>query len=78
LEIKDLLGLKGDTELCWYLESNVSDGDTCKEIGVTRHGSENADKVQKHNAEYLSVPGKAWDHASLSIGSNHLHSELVI
>ena len=37
------------------LESNVSVGDTCKEIGVTRHGSENADKGQKHNAEYLSV-----------------------
>ena len=37
------------------LESNVSDGDTCKEIGVTRHGSENAIKVQKYNAEYLVV-----------------------
>ena len=37
------------------LESNVSVGDKCKEIGVTRHGSEDADKVQKHNAEYLFV-----------------------
>ena len=37
------------------LESNVSVGDTCKEIGVARHGSDNADKVQRHNAEYLSV-----------------------
>jgi regulator of replication initiation timing len=36
------------------LESNVSVGDTCKEIGVTRHGSENLDKVQRHNAEDLS------------------------
>ena len=37
------------------LESNVSVGDTCKEIGVTRHGSDDADEVQKHNAEDLSV-----------------------
>ena len=37
------------------LESNVSVGDTCKEIGVTRHGSEDADKVQRYNAEYLTV-----------------------
>ena len=37
------------------LESNVSVGDTCKEIGVTRRGSDDADKGQKHNAEYLSV-----------------------
>jgi hypothetical protein len=26
------------------LESNVSVGDTCKEIGVLRHGSDNADE----------------------------------
>ena len=37
------------------LESDVSVGDTCKEIGVVRHGSDNADKVQKHNAEDLFV-----------------------
>ena len=37
------------------LESDVSVGDTCKEIGVTRRGSDDADKVQRHNAEYLSV-----------------------
>ena len=37
------------------LESDVSVGDTCKEIGVARHGSDNADKVQKHNAEDLFV-----------------------
>jgi hypothetical protein len=35
--------------------SDVSVGDTCKEIGVARHGSDNADKVQRHNAEYLFV-----------------------
>jgi hypothetical protein len=32
------------------LESNVSVGDTCKEIGVTRHGSENEEKNLVHNA----------------------------
>jgi hypothetical protein len=37
------------------LESNVSVGDTCKEIGARRHGSDDADKVQRHNAEDLSV-----------------------
>jgi chemotaxis protein MotB len=30
-------------------------GNTCKEIGVTRQGSDDADKVQRHNAECLSV-----------------------
>ena len=32
------------------LESNVSVGDTCKEIGVTRHGSENEDLKGVYNA----------------------------
>jgi hypothetical protein len=31
------------------LESNVSVGDTCKEIGVARHDSDNAIKVISHN-----------------------------
>ena len=35
------------------LESNVSVGDTCKEIGVTRHDSDDAVTEQKHNAEGL-------------------------
>jgi hypothetical protein len=37
------------------LESNVSVGDTCKEIGVTRHDSDDAVTEQKHNAEFLAV-----------------------
>jgi hypothetical protein len=37
------------------LESNVSVGDTCKEIGVTRHDSDDAVTEQKHNAEFLTV-----------------------
>jgi flagellar capping protein FliD len=36
-------------------KSTVSVGDTCKEIGFTSHGSDDADKVQRHNAEGLSV-----------------------
>jgi hypothetical protein len=32
---------------------NVSVGDTCKEIGVTRHDSDDAVTEQKHNAEFL-------------------------
>jgi hypothetical protein len=36
-------------------ESNVSVGDTCKEIGVTRHDSDDAVTEQKHNAEFLAV-----------------------
>jgi argininosuccinate synthase len=34
---------------------DVSVGDTCKEIGVARHGSDNACKLQMHNAEQLRV-----------------------
>jgi hypothetical protein len=37
------------------LESNVSVGDTCKEIGVTCHDSDDAVTEQKHNAEFLTV-----------------------
>ncbi len=37
------------------LESNVSVGDTCKEIGVTRHDSDDAVTEQKHNAKFLTV-----------------------
>jgi hypothetical protein len=33
----------------------LSVGDTCKEIGVARHGSDNACKLQMHNAEQLRV-----------------------
>ena len=40
------------------LESNVSVGDTCKEIGVTRHGSEDAEEVQRHNADALARESK--------------------
>ena len=37
------------------LESNVLVGDTCKEIDIYCHDSENADTDQKHNAERWSV-----------------------
>ena len=37
------------------LESNVSRGDTCKEIGVTRHGSDDAEEARLHNADGLPV-----------------------
>jgi len=37
------------------LESNVSVGDTCKEIGVTRHGSENAAKLDKTLAQWVGL-----------------------
>ena len=37
------------------LESNVSRGDTCKEIGVTRHGSDDAEKARPYNGDGLPV-----------------------
>jgi len=40
------------------LESNVFVGDKCKEIGVTRHSSDDACAAQEHNADGLARESK--------------------
>ena len=40
------------------LESNVLLGDTCKEIGVPRHSSDDACAAQEHNADGLARESK--------------------
>ena len=40
------------------LESNVFVGDKCKEIGVTRHSSDDACAGQEHNADGLARESK--------------------